>query len=460
VSGPSKLSGDLAASHRRGRDPREVHILFVTLGSRGDVQPFFLLARELKARGISVTIVANSDYRDLAASFGHNLVHASPTPLGDVFQTEGLRHLFDQYVRNRSRKLSQVLELKRALQNHFTGVMLNCLQQIRTADLVVYNPFAFFVGELARELAVPSIRVSSQPLLPSRNIPLSVFGGRELGAVGNRLSYEVLRVATAIALRSVFRDFRRASGLGRALHAFANPLTLAMRSSHQLLAFSPALSPDPGDWPVPVTRTGFWFDEPRPGETLPSPLSSFLESGPPPLYVGFGSMVQGAARNTELILQALAIWGGRAILARGAGGLKPPEALPPNLFTVGAASHALLLPRCVAIVHHGGSGTTGAALRAGLPAVICPVLGDQLYWGRRTATVGAAEQPVALGRVTPEELAARIGRATGEERFRAAAGRMSGLLAREPGIAAAADFTVRLAMASREGGGRPEALVS
>lgn len=150
----------------------------------------------------------------------------------------------------------------------------------------------------------------------------------------------------------------------------------------------------------------------------------------------------GGKRNTEIVLKALEIWGGRAIVNVGAGGLRLPDwsALPPNLQATTQADHALLFPRVRAVVHHGGAGTTAAALRAGRPSIVLPLLGDQLYWGRRVADLGAAEVPIQLRQVTAEDLAGRIERACTDADMAAAAGRLSAILTQEPGVTAALDY--------------------
>ena len=110
----------------------------------------------------------------------------------------------------------------------------------------------------------------------------------------------------------------------------------------------------------------------------------------------------------------------------------------------------MLFPHLAAVVHHGGAGTTGTALRHGLPNVILPVLGDQMYWGRRVAALGAGEDPVPLSRISAVDLAARIARACSEPRFRDAARGAAQQLALDPGVAAAVAEVDRI-LAKRSG---------
>ena len=427
-------------------------IVLVTLGTRGDIQPFCVLGRALTRAGFSVTVVANADYRSLIESFGLAFTDPGGGGLGPALFSTDKAAAFDQHAKG-LRHLAAGLRLIGPAQDHLAELMTGCVTAIRSADLVIFNAMAFFAGEFARELAIPAIRITAQPLLPSWRISLVLFGGRDVGRLVNRASYEAFRGLTALAMRRALKIVRRRTGLGARLRAGVNPLTIGLSGSRQLLAFSAILASDPGDWPKPYCQTGFLVAPPEPGAVLPEAVERFLSSGPPPVYVGFGSMRMNGRRNATLVLDALARSGQRALLARGAGGLDLPETLPDGIMAIGAIDHDLLLPRVSAVVHHGGSGTVAAALRHGRPSVILPVLGDQLFWGRRVAALGAAEPPLALGRIDPAELAARIGRAAQNGPLRAAATRAAERLAGEPGLAGAVNFVVGTLSATQRGAG-------
>jgi hypothetical protein len=162
----------------------------------------------------------------------------------------------------------------------------------------------------------------------------------------------------------------------------------------------------------PITRfahvTGYWFGESTRTWAPPGDLLEFLDRGHPTIYLGFGSMGFGgkAEGRGRLVAAALSAAGVRAVVSTGWGALaiEPSE----HIFPVDEVPHNWLFPRVDAVVHHGGSGTTAAGLRAGKPALICPVLGDQPFWGNRVQALGAGPQPVPLRRATPETLGKRI----------------------------------------------------
>jgi sterol 3beta-glucosyltransferase len=413
---------------------RKTRIVCIAFGSRGDVQPMCLLARALMARGHSVTFITSGEYHSLARAVG---VRAS---IIDVdFESDIRFHRFNEIFYDQSlplgRKIGVLRDIARSIEDKVQDLLMHSLRMLRYFDLVVFNPFAFFAGQIAQELNIASVRIFNQPLLPTRHMNLAILGGGDMGPVVNRLSYETMR-AVALLFSRPFRRFRAASGVGRRLRGSINPLTADLDFAAQLAAYSPHISPDPGDYPVSPTATGFWFHDPDPGETLPPDIMKFLAGGAPPIYIGFGSMVWGAQRNTEVVTKALSLWGGRAIVATGAGGLKPTMASP-EIMVVPSVKHALLFPHLAGAVHHGGAGTTAQALRCGLPTAILPVLGDQHYWGSRLAALGAGPAPAPLRKIEPEDLAARFAGLADNPGYRTAAGDLADILACEPGLPAA-----------------------
>jgi vancomycin aglycone glucosyltransferase len=150
------------------------------------------------------------------------------------------------------------------------------------------------------------------------------------------------------------------------------------------LAADPTLAPWPGPADLGVAQTGAWIlpDE-RP---LPAELKAFLDAGPPPVYVGFGSMrpPQDVAR---VAIEAIRAQGRRALVARGWAGLAPIDDAS-DCFVVGEVNQQALFGRVAAVVHHGGAGTTTTATRAGAPQVVVPQWADQPYWASRVADLG------------------------------------------------------------------------
>jgi sterol 3beta-glucosyltransferase len=201
-----------------------------------------------------------------------------------------------------------------------------------------------------------------------------------------------------------------------------------------LFGYSPVVVPKPVDWPAWNHVTGYWFlDEPL-GWQPPAELLRFLEAGPPPVYIGFGSMIHGEPeRLTRLVLEALRLSGQRGVLLTGWGGLSTHE-LPEYVFGIGAIPHAWLFPRMAAVVHHGGAGTTAAALRAGIPSIITPFVGDQVFWAERVAQLGVGPRVGTYTKLTAEKLAAAIHIATTDRAMQARMAALSEIIREESGV--------------------------
>jgi UDP:flavonoid glycosyltransferase YjiC (YdhE family) len=210
-----------------------------------------------------------------------------------------------------------------------------------------------------------------------------------------------------------------------------------LRKSPVLYGYSPAVIPRPPDWGEDVHVTGYWFLDAVDDWTPAPELVAFLEGDPPPIYVGFGSM---SSRNPEetanIVFQALAQSGQRAVVLSGWGGLQP-ERIPDSVFMVESVPFSWLFPRMAAVVHHGGAGTTAAGLRAGVPSLVVPFFGDQPYWGQRVADLGAGPKPIPRKRLTADRLAEAISQAVTDEAICQRAAELGARIRAEDGIARA-----------------------
>lgn len=211
-----------------------------------------------------------------------------------------------------------------------------------------------------------------------------------------------------------------------------------------LYGFSPSVIPPPVDWRAEDHVTGYWFLDPPADWTPPPDLLNFLQAGSPPVYVGFGSMGnRDPAETTDLVLQALSKTGQRAILLTGWGGMQKTD-LPASVFMVDSIPHAWLLPRVAAVVHHGGAGTTAAGLRAGVPSIVIPFLGDQPFWGRRVHNLGVGPAPIPRSKLTVDRLAQAIQEAVTNTAMRQRAAELGSKIQAEDGIANAVELIQRI----------------
>ena len=229
----------------------------------------------------------------------------------------------------------------------------------------------------------------------------------------------------------------RDAGAARA-RFFTDPFRRDGKPLPVLYAFSPRVVPPPPDWTPDVHVTGYWFLD-RPDYAPPPELVRFLEAGPPPIYVGFGSMAGADPERTSVaVLEALERAEQRGVVATGWGGLTA-RAVPPHVLVTDAVPHDWLFPRVRAVVHHGGAGTTAAGLRAGKPTVICPFAVDQPFWGGRVAALDAGPKPIPAQRLTAETLADAIRLAACDPFYGQRAAEVGAAIGQEDGVGRAVE---------------------
>lgn len=165
----------------------------------------------------------------------------------------------------------------------------------------------------------------------------------------------------------------------------------------------------PEDWDTHISVSGFYFLPPSSPYVPPATLKEFL-NGEPPIYIGFGSIiVDDPKKLTLLLLEAVHLAGVRAIISQGWGDLGSEDlVIPPNVYLLGDCPHDWIFQRVSCVVHHGGAGTTAAAMAAGKPSVVTPFFGDQPFWGEMIAKIGAGPKPIAFKKLTAAGLAAAI----------------------------------------------------
>ncbi len=217
------------------------------------------------------------------------------------------------------------------------------------------------------------------------------------------------------------------------------------RPTPTLYGISHHLIPRPADWPPEVQASGYWFLEQSGNWQPPDDLTAFLQAGPPPVYIGFGSMAgKHPDKLAAIAVAALQKNGLRGILATGWGGLQPGD-LPETIFQLKESPHDWLFPQMAAVVHHGGAGTTAAGLRAGRPTLICPFLGDQPFWGEQVHRLGVGAKPIPQKKLTADNLAAALTTLVSDQMMQQQAAALGQKLRAEDGIGTAVQFIEKVA---------------
>ena len=404
-------------------------------GSRGDVQPYVALGKGLKDAGHTVGVLTSSDFQTMVLEQGLQFLD-----LGGNIQSvaQSMQGLLEEG--NFLKILASMGKTAKQLANQaaFSG-----LAACQDTDLIISGLGGLFTGlALAEKLGKPFIQAYYYPFTPTQDFPNAVApmppGGVPRWA--NRLTHRLVQ-------QMMWQNFRAADTQSRrqVLKLPPAPLrgpfaNLKKQKQTILYGYSPQVIPFPRDWEDFIHVTGYWFLDPPSGWEAPVDLVNFIQSGPPPVYIGFGSMVNSkSGETTRLVLKALERTGQRGVLSAGWGGLKK-EALPETVFMIDSLPFSWLFPQMAAVVHHGGAGTTSMGLWAGVPSIVTPFMGDQPFWGQRVYELGVGPQPIPLRNLTVDRLAEAIDLAVSDTSMRAKAARLGEQIRAENGVARAVEI--------------------
>lgn len=402
-----------------------MRVSMLTLGTRGDVQPYVALGRALRARGHDVVLAAPDDFGPWIERHGLGF-HAMGVNMRQFLQMAQIREVLSgNWLRLGSIWTSTVVP------------MINAMLQASwaaagDADTIVYHPKVFGAADVGEKTGARLLCASPVPVFPTRDFPLVTAAG-DYAPWLNRLSWAPLRLSRTPYAALCNRWRRETLGLGNGPRLSAvgrHPGTHVTR----LCAVSPSVVPTPRDWDRDTRMVGYWFlDESsdwQPGEAL----EAFLDGDEAPVYIGFGSMtVRDPGQLAAAVVGGIRQAGVRAIVATGWGGLGHIDARQ-DIHVIESAPHAALFARVSAVVHHGGAGTTAAGLCAGRPTLVCPQSVDQPFWGRRVWRLGCGPEPLPLRQVTAHSLAGRLRELVSRERFRTNAATLARSIDLEDGI--------------------------
>jgi sterol 3beta-glucosyltransferase len=402
-----------------------MRITILTVGSRGDVQPFIALGIGLKRAGYKVQLATESAFKAFVSEYG--------------LEFAPLRAEFVQLAQSDKGKAAlsgkKSLSLIKLVMPMLRNMLDDAWDAAKDSDVIIYHPKSIAGQHIAEKLDIPCFLAMVLPALsPTRAFSNPVIGGRNYGSYLNKLSYTLMLTAMLLPYKKMINRWR-AEKLG--MLPGKSDLKMRGQPIPKLYGYSQHILPPLPDWDDTTHVTGYWFLPSQTDWQAPHTLLTFLKSGPAPIYVGFGSMAsQDAERLTHKVLEAARESKQRVVLATGWGGLVTAE-LPEFAYALQSVPHDWLFPRCAAVIHHGGAGTTGTGLQAGKPTLVCPFFGDQPFWGRRTFELGIGPQPIPQKKLTAENLAQSMCQLTNDEAIRQKARALGERICSEDGVAEA-----------------------
>ncbi|KEF63759.1 uncharacterized protein A1O9_01737 [Exophiala aquamarina CBS 119918] len=372
-----------------------LNIVLQVVGSRGDVQPFLALAQALQKVGHRIRLATHPVFRDLVESHGVEFFSIGGDPaelMSYMVKNPGLIPRFAAI------KQGEIYRRRRAIRGMLRGCWKSCFEPTDgcspingssivpakkakrpsaraaeprpfVADAIIANPPSFAHIHCAEKLGIPVHMVFTMPWSPTREFahPLADIKSSDTDvALVHYLSYFLVDAIIWQGLGSVINRFR-SKVLG-------------------LQVVDPSLAPG----------------------------MNFISSGPPPIFVGFGSIVtDDPTYLTSIVLRAIELSGVRAIISGGWGSLDV-DALAADsnkgtvFFLQSECPHDYLFQHVSLVVHHGGAGTTAAGLAAGRPTIVVPFFGDQFFWGHMVHRAGVGPAPIHNQSLTPSDLVLAI----------------------------------------------------
>lgn len=409
-----------------------MHITCLTVGSRGDVQPFLNLSRALQKRGHQVRLATHARFASLVEPTSIEFFPLGADPLQMLQSSAGQAWL--DSGQNPLALVSNMIRLGRPLIEQLIEETTAALEQ---TDGVVFSLFGNLAYHLAEAKNLPSIMVHLQPVM-GRTTAFPVPGSPSwpshiplLGKLYNWLTFYVAEQVFWQPYRSQVQRWRQTLGLPKL--PFDGPYRqLQANRLPFLYAYSDLVMSPPADWPNHYHVTGYWTQP----EEEPSPaLQRFVAQGEPPIYIGFGSMTdRHPQRLQEMVINTVGNLNQRAIILKGWAGLSADFSDHDHILALDQAPHEWLFPRMRAVVHHGGAGTTAAGLRSGKPNVVVPYFADQHFWGSRVRQLGAGPSPIPRKSLSEENLTAALHLALNDKEMQNKAAAVGQHLREENGV--------------------------
>ena len=410
---PPILFDDPRASIINFKPTESLRITCLTIGSRGDVQPYIALCKGLLAEGHRPKIATHSEFEPWVRQHGIDFAPVDGDPA----------ELMRVCVENGMFTFSFFKETTAKFRGWIDELLSSAWKACRDTDILVESPSAMAGIHIAEALEIPYFRAFTMPWSRTRAYPHAfAVPERKMGGTYNYMTYVMFdNVFWAATAGQINRWRKKELGLRSTSLEKLHPNKVPF-----LYNFSPSVVVPPLDYSDWIRVTGYWFLDEASDWSPPTELTGFINKARQDkkklVYIGFGSIVVAdPAGITKTIVAAVKLADVRCILSKGwsdrlggANATKSEVPLPPEIHQIKSAPHDWLFRQIDAVAHHGGAGTTGASLRAGKPTIIKPFFGDQYFFGDRVEDLGVG---VHLKKLNSTLLGRALWEATHSERM-------------------------------------------
>lgn len=372
---------------------RPMQIVILIVGTRGDVQPFIPIGKRLQDYGHRVRLATHPNFKEFVLMAGLEFYPLGGDP----------KQLAAYMVRNKGflpSGPSEILIQRNQMKEIIYSLLPACKDPDMDtgipfeADAIISNRTAYGHTHVAEGLKLPLHIFFTMPWTPTSEFPHPL--SRVKQQAGYRLSYQIVDSLIWLGLRDIVNDFRKKKLKIRPV-TYLNGSQSSDSDVPHVYLWSPYLVPKPKDWGPKIDVVGYCFLDLASNYEPPESLVKWLEAGDKPIYIGFGSLpVQEPEKMTQIIIQALESTKQRGIINEGWGGLGKSAEPKDFMYLLDNCPHDWLLPKCKAVVHHGGAGTTAAGLKAACPTTVVPFFGDQPFWGERVHARGVGPPPIPV----------------------------------------------------------------
>ena len=405
-----------------------MRITMICIGSTGDVRPYIVLGRELKARGHDIAICAFSDFKAAVLKEGFRFKPVN----GDVKRLMG-------NLMTGATGVGFLKQVHASLADCIDPFLADIEAACEDAECIIGNYFGQVFKSIAEVRHVPYIQTHYFPM-DKNSVSAIASAPMQHGSKAWKLaSYQIGHLVVSAMEKYYLSDWREKRGMAPRKWEASPNYELNGHTIPVLYAMSPLVMPRPSSWGENIHMTGYWLSGPE-NDFVPSKeLTDFLERGEKPVYIGFGSMVSEDMGSTlDIVLEAIRKSGVRAVMSTGWGGVEIPES--DDIIVADFVPHDWLFRHVCAVVHHGGAGTTAAGIQAGLPSLIIPFGGDQPIWADRVQALGIGPKAIPRDKLTVSKLSKALTELTTTKKYRVAARELGERLVTENGAAIAANI--------------------
>lgn len=375
-----------------------MHITFLTVGTRGDIQPCVLLANKLYQMGMKVNIVgpSNIDFGETNMKVSYHTINVD---VKEIMKSKKNNIMIDKM---RTNPLSAIITMRKLAKPIVKTIFNNFMQECKSTDLIIcLGVLSAFGMILSDKLNKPLMLLTPSPFLPNESYPAPSWPFQiGMGKLYNSITAYIMIYTLWLWYKPYITKIRRKLKLDKmnykiyldrlfncsVINAFDQNILNSKKKLNVEIPLGFIYQDDVIDWSVPDN------------------LTKFLDNGEPPVYIGFGSMIlKNPKKKLDIIISALCKTKQRGIILGEWGNLKPDD-LPSNIYFIDSIPHRWIFSRVKCIIHHGGSGTTAESILSGKPILIIPFILDQFFWGRRIYEQGLGPKPIPIQKLTVNRL--------------------------------------------------------